>query len=226
MTFLAWESSAWRGKERDKKRSVLFSRPCFVMHFATHHSKEAFGLQVNPAGEGGTGYFCWWSTLGQEQPLKKNCGALWLFPARCFPRDRGAKQGQECILLFQAGAGRNIARKHCECLPHRTGGFSDGAHESGVNLSEHARRCLEACRGWQPGKQFIEFTCRDERKSLMVLIEHWSPGQPWYNKDRDEVQCWEAPSSHASKAPVSASLCDNRNDEKQSPSSQSEVFQQ
>lgn len=85
------------------------------MHFCTRCSKEGFGLQVNLPKEGGTGYFCWWSTLGQEQPFKKNCGALWLFIlCTLFSSEKETEEprdGQECILLFQAGAGRNIAKK-------------------------------------------------------------------------------------------------------------------
>lgn len=98
------------------------------MHFNTCCSNAAFGLQVNLAEGGGTGYFCWRSILGQEQPLKRTTvRRAYLYPGRCFPQDRRAKgwTGPASCFSLQVVAGTLPNAISSSCLGG-LGAFSEG----------------------------------------------------------------------------------------------------
>lgn len=123
------------------------------MHFNTRCSNAAFGLQVNLAEEGGKGYFCWRSILGQEQPFKRiTVHRAYLYPGRRSPQDRRAKGWTGPVSCFStqvvAGTLPNAILNACLKGPgdfqtlHR-GCFGD-AHESQIKLSKQCV-CAEVC---------------------------------------------------------------------------------
>lgn len=121
---------------RSKETSVIFKALLCDDALSYTLFQRAFWAPGEACRGGWDRLFLLMEHTGTRTGFKKES---WCIVAVCsqdavFLEAEEPRGGQECILLFQAGAGRDIAKKHCECLPHGRGGFSAGALEMHMNL--------------------------------------------------------------------------------------------